>query len=140
MVNDENQFLEAIDCNFPYNDRVAAEDLIKKAATISDEALFAVLFEIVKLPKSASGKKEMQKSLLKTWERVNKSPLAIDLLPLINKKLDGELITVSSVLEVLECIRPYKNSYSALNLVSSLAYDETIEERYDEISKGWSNL
>lgn len=48
----EIQFLDKIDCNFPYHDRQEGVRLIEQAATLSTNALFSVIEELCRIPES----------------------------------------------------------------------------------------
>lgn len=48
----EKEFLELIDCNFPYGDRQRCVELIDRSLSISPNAVFAVVEEICRIPGS----------------------------------------------------------------------------------------
>ncbi len=48
----EKAFLDQIDCNFPYHDRKQCLDLIDQSLSISANAVFAVVAELCRVPKS----------------------------------------------------------------------------------------
>lgn len=53
MTDDsEIQFLDKIDCNFPYHDRQESLRLIEQASTLSTNALFSVVEELCRIPES----------------------------------------------------------------------------------------
>jgi len=47
----EQEFISSIDCNFPYEDIALAKELILQARSISPNAVFMVLHEILRAPK-----------------------------------------------------------------------------------------
>ena len=48
--NTEDDFIDRIDCNFPYHDKKESIRLIEESATFSTNATFTVIEEICRIP------------------------------------------------------------------------------------------
>lgn len=60
----EREFLDRIDCRFPYKNTAAALELIDEAGRISAEAMAGVVYELVHAPRDSQSSKVMRMSLL----------------------------------------------------------------------------
>lgn len=67
IANQEQAFSDKIDCNFPYSDASKAAALIAEARSISTNAEFCVLYEIISPPASEGLPKHTQRQLLAAW-------------------------------------------------------------------------
>lgn len=64
ITNQEQAFSDKIDCNFPYSDASKAVALIAEARSISTNAEFCVLYEIICPPACEGLSKHSQRELL----------------------------------------------------------------------------
>lgn len=130
ITDQEQAFLDTIDCNFPYRDAPKAESLITQARSISANAAFCVLYEIVNAPASAELAKRAQSELLTTWSDNWSSPLAIPIANLTRRVLEGEMLPTDQVLTVMREVAEIQGQYAALAVVSHLAYQVAEESEY----------
>lgn len=137
----ESEFLEAIDCRFPYADREAAQALVEEACGISANAAFAVVDEIVRPPRSAEVAPEVQRDLLDALFARLEHPLVAVVRPLVELRLAGREATVSEGLAALRAIARHPGQYAALGIASLAADDRDGElDRADEaIRSAWAS-
>lgn len=137
----ESEFLEAIDCRFPYADREAALALVDEACCISANAAFAVVDEIVRPPRSAEVSPLVQRELLEVLFARLEHPLVDVIRPLAELQLAGGEATAAEALAALRAIARHPGQYAALGIASLAADDRDGElDRADEaIRSAWAS-
>ena len=136
---EETEFYELIDCEFPYNNRERAIELIDLGISISANASFAVLHELCRPGMGTDVTKETLLDLIAIWvEKVN-HPLAISVVPVARMMAEGKEQPVDEAILLLLEIAPYEGLYAALN-IAYFSCDDTnggMEVAYEEVVDGW---
>ncbi len=131
----EIEFIEGIDSCFPYKNEDECIKLIQKAADISSNASFMVLYEICmgsdKISRSSFEK------LLSNWEASISHPLKNILLNIGQTFIGGETISSKELIKIMEQIAEYSGQYNALNLAYSLSENGDIKNTYNQIVEKW---
>jgi hypothetical protein len=130
ITDKEQAFLDKFDCEFPYHDAAKAEALIFEARSISSNAAFCVLYEIVGPPASAKLPKQTQRDLLAAWIGQSSFPLAAPIADFAKQVLNGEAVTLELGLVLMRKVAAVKGQYAALAVISHLAHQVTEEAEY----------
>ncbi|MCX8998863.1 hypothetical protein NOF55_17265 [Rhizobiaceae bacterium BDR2-2] len=121
-TNQEQVFSAKIDCKFPYLDVSKAAALIAEARSISTNAEFCVLYEIIAPPASERLPKQTQRELLAAWVENATSSLAARIADLANEVIDGGEVPTEKALDKMHEVAATEGQYAALAVVSHLAY------------------
>jgi hypothetical protein len=137
----EQEFIQAIDCCFPYFDEPEWKRLIELGSTISANSGFMVLHEISRPARSANISPEHQKVIASYWATHFQHPLAERIFNVALRLIDGERLKISEVLEHFNEIRKFKGQYNALAIVyfTSDELEDIIENQYEEIIQEWQS-
>ena len=142
ITEKEIEFLDKIDCNFPYLDRKKCVNIINEANSISSNATFSVIDEICRIPQSERTKvtNETLFELLNLVEVSFKHPLKPAIIETAKKMINNELLEIENVISVMNRIREFKGQYAALSILyfSCNDDDEKLEIIYNEIINEWS--
>jgi hypothetical protein len=133
IIEQEQAFLSKIDCKFPYRDASKAAAFIAEAQSISSNAAFCVLYEIVCPPPSIGLPKQTQRELLATWIEYSTFPLAATIADLATPVIGGEGVPTERALAVMREVSSVDGQYAALAVVSHLAYQGVEEADFDLI-------
>lgn len=140
----EQAFSDRIDCNFPYLDASKAAALIAEARSISSNADFCVLYEIVCPPTSDRLPTQRQRELLAAWIENSGSTLAAPIADLARQVIDGGKVATEQALVAMHEIAAIEGQYAALAVVSHLAHAagdgvdcEMIDTLEQQIRKQW---
>lgn len=146
ITDEEQAFLDKIDCKFPYLDASKAAALIEEARSISSNAAFCLLYEIVCPPASEELSKQTQKELLAMWIDNSICPLAVSIANLAGHVLDGKTVPTEQVLIAMREVASFQGQYGALAAISHIAYAgrdgvdcEVIDTLEQEIKTQWNN-
>lgn len=136
---DEQEFIETIDCQFPYDDGGKAEALTKQALAISPNAAFMILHEVVHAPSNVSADAPGRTAALRRLEHSFRHPLAAPLLPVAKRVLRGEHLTPPETIDKLQRIAPFPGQYNALAIVylSCKQRHQAAHETYTSIVSQW---
>jgi hypothetical protein len=130
FTDKEQGFLDKFDCEFPYRDAAKAEALILEAWSISPNAAFCVLYEIVGPPASAILPGPTQTDLLAAWIDKSSFPLAAPIANYAKQVLNGEAVSLELGLVLMRQVAAVKGQYAALAVISHLAYQVAEETEY----------
>lgn len=124
----ETEFIDSIDCNFPYSDIHAATDLITQAGEISTNAIFMVLHEILRAPAHiALPSKELLFSL---WlNEYEDQALYRFMRRCVPAYLKNELVPVGVVVQLIEQLAPHTGQLVLLGLCYFACDDKTGEAK-----------
>lgn len=143
-LNREKAFAEKIDCHFPYHDWSQAASLIEEAWSISENAAFLVLYEIVQPPHSSVLTEKIQTKLSTLWMNGAESSHAKTTGALALRMLAGSKLTFQEVLTTMSDVASSTGRYAALAVLTSLAYSalegdalRTVDEMERQIRKRW---
>ncbi|SCX34658.1 hypothetical protein [Agrobacterium rosae] len=122
ITSREQAFSDKIDCKFPYSNSFQAAALIAEARSISTNAEFCVLYEIVSPPASQRLPKLTQRELLAAWIENAASPLAARIADLASQVIDCGKVPTEKALNEMHEVAVFEGQYAALAVVSHLAY------------------
>lgn len=143
MTNEnEIQFLDKIDCNFPYQDREESLRLIELASTLSTNALFSIVEELCRIsePERPDVSTETLLDLLTlTANRIN-HPLKGLIVETADKMIRREELTVDDVILKMQKVQMYPGQSAALSILyfSCDDKDEKLEPIWDNIISEWN--
>ena len=138
MITDkEIEFLNKIDCNFPYLDRTQCVNIINEANSISSNSSFSVIEEICRMPQSKRTKisKEILFELLYLVERSFEHPLKTIIIETAKKMINNQLLDIDNVISVMNKIREFKGQYAALSILYFSCEDEE-----DKLKIFWNQI
>jgi hypothetical protein len=121
-TDQEQAFSDRIDCKFPYLDASKAAALIAEARSISTNAEFCVLYEIISPPASEGLPKQTQRELLAAWIENASSPLAARIADLASQVINGGKVPTETALDEMHKVAATEGQYAALAVVSHLGY------------------
>jgi hypothetical protein len=122
ITDQEQIFLDKIDCNFPHQNALQAAALITEAWSLSSNAAFCVLYEIVCPPASEEVHKQTQRELLAAWLENSALSLAAAVAEFAKQVLEGEVVSTAQTLQLMGKVASIRGQYAALAVVSHLAY------------------
>jgi len=121
-TDQEQAFSERIDCKFPYLDASQAAALIAEARSISTNAEFCVLYEIISPPASEGLLKRTQRELLAAWIENASSPTAARIADLASQVINSGKVPLGAALDAIHKVAATERQYAALAVVSHLGY------------------
>lgn len=143
MTDDnEIQFLDKIDCNFPYLDRQESLRLIEQASTLSTNALFSIIEELCRIPKSERPNVSIETLLYLLTLTANKvkHPIKGIIIETAGKMIRREELTVDDVILKMQTVQNYPGQFAALSILyfSCDDIDEKLEPIWDNIINEWN--
>lgn len=129
----EIEFIEAIDCKFPYQHEGKWRQIIDLGVSISPNSAFMVLHEICRAPREANVDTVLLQKMLSTWSASFSHPLVEVVLPAASAMIRDELISVEQALSTMKDISHYQHQYNAL-AIPYFACDDT-EGEVDDFHK-----
>ena len=135
----EQEFIESIDFNFPYQDDLKAIELIDQARGISLNASYMVLHEIVRAPNEVSS--TVRKKLYDQWlNGFNHSSLPI-VREAAESLFSGRDLPVSRAIELMEKMASEEGQYCALGIIyfSCDDQDGKADDLYNQIIEKWQS-
>ncbi len=135
----ETEFIEKIDCNFPYHSEPQWQALVKLGASISTNAAYMVLHEICRVPRSKKVTLKSKRAMLEYWGQNFNHPTITSVLRAAEVMIKGEELAVEESMSIMENISAYPNQYNAL----SIAYfacddiDGRADDLYQKIISAW---
>ncbi len=137
----EQDFLNSIDCNFPYDDIEKWKFIIDTAINISDNCIFWIIYELFNIPKSLQWKIEKKKVIF-LLDYINKNITHYSIQNIIylwTKILNWSNISNIEILESMENLKNDKWLYWALSVLYLFWNDNNweIENKYDEVINYW---
>lgn len=139
----EKDFIDIIDCNFPYNDLEKSIELYKLASSISDNAVFILLEESVRIPKNLMltvDKWKIKKFLIYVLENY-KHKLLKDIIDVSLNVIDDIKNNESYILSLMNELKEFEWLYWALNILYFSINDISwlIDIKYNEVIEKWNN-
>jgi hypothetical protein len=140
MMN-EIEFIDGIDCKFPFDDMAACKRLIKQALSISSNAAFMILHEIARAPRGKKVSVERLYEILEVWDQEFEHPLKSLLIGITHTMLKNQDLPVEDVLSAMDEIAKYRYEYSALNIAyfSCDDIDNIVDDKWQSIVNNWEN-
>jgi hypothetical protein len=143
MTNDkETQFLDKIDCNFPYQDRQESLRLIEQASGLSTNALFSIIEELCRIPESERpnvSTETLLDLLTLTANKIN-HPLKELIVETADKMIRRQELTVDDVILKMQTVQKYPEQFAALSILYFSCDDkvEKLEPIWDKIISEWN--
>jgi hypothetical protein len=138
----EKEFMDEIDCNFPYCDKEKCLKLIDKAIAISSGAVYSVVYELCNVP--FSEKEQVSSSylleLLEVTNKIFSHPIKDLIFNVAGRVIQDETLSAGECISLMESIRRFPKEYEALNILWACCYDEQgqMETVYEDIVNEWS--
>lgn len=136
----EVEFINQIDCRFPYTDEAVAFALVDQAARISVNACFMIGEELCRPPISVNAPAEMRLAILLRLRSAFQHPLRDRVLDAAEAAIRGQVVNSRDALAILQEAGQYRGQYCALNIVcaccGSTGEDE-IQSEYESIVQRW---
>ena len=140
--DNEIQFLDRIDCNFPYLNRQESLRLIEQASTLSTNALFSIMEELCRIPESERPNVSIDTllDLLNLTANRIKHPIKDIIVETAGKMIRREELTVDDVILKMQTVRKYPGQFAALSILyfSCDDIDEKLEPVWDNIINEWN--
>ncbi len=138
----ESDFISLIDCRFPYHDSAEAERLIARGCSISPNAAFMVVDELVRVPASATVTPETRLALLQQVDAHFEHPLKDLVLAVAAQSIRGTGLSLPQAIANMHAIAPFPNQYCALSVVYSSANEpwEEVDSLFNQIVERWSAI
>ncbi len=135
----EEEFLNSIDCRFPYENESQWRALIHQGKEISENASFGVLEEISRKPFGNKVSEKEQLIMVNVWEIENKHSLAKPVIEAAKAIIKNEPLSVERALELLSQVQTFHNLYCALNIISFACDDVEglADKKWQEIVNSW---
>jgi hypothetical protein len=135
----EEEFLNSIDCRFPYEDEHKWRALILQGKNISDNASFGVLEEIARKPYGNPVNEIEQLTMVDVWAKENNPPLVQPVIEAARAIITNNVLSVGRVLELMSEVQAYRNQYCALNIIYFACDDveNLVDQKRQEIVERW---
>jgi hypothetical protein len=135
----ETEFIESIDCQFPYDAEEKWRSLIEQGARISPNAAFMVLHELCRPPSGVLVYPHAIEAMLKHWCQQFEHPLVEAVLPAAEAMIKGKGLPADACMEIMRSVAAYQDQYNAL-AIPYFACDDTegkVDEFYQAIIANW---
>lgn len=136
----EKEFNDLVSCRFPYQEPERWKALIDRAQCISTNAMFIALYEICRPPRGALVLPEKQREMLAYWRARIDHPLAETIAYCARSMIDGKLLPVDRIMQIMSMISGHVGQYGALSIAYFSCDDvhATIEPHYQKIIADWN--
>lgn len=136
----EIEFVEAIDCRFPYHRPIRWRRLVAQAPRISGNAAFMVVHELCRPPRSAKATFAERKIVFDHLSRRFRHPLLSALRSLIITLMRGESVSVSTAAAAMRKVAHYPGQFSCLSICYFSCYDRSgrLDSLYESILESWN--
>lgn len=137
----EAAFIEQIDCQFPYGKPLLWRRLSAQAARISPNAVFMVVHEVCRLPRSNDVPERQAVAILAHLRRRSRHPLFRIIDVAVRAYVAGLELRESKANSLMRKVAAYPNQYNALAICYLCANDRSgrLDRTYNEIVAKWSN-
>ncbi|WP_018342825.1 hypothetical protein [Cytophaga aurantiaca] len=141
--NKEQEFIDKIDCRFPYQNRKKCFDLINEAIALSPNAVFSVIEEICRIPSDERNSTSTFFLIELLTDIRNKfdHPLKEMILSVAQKMVQEEDIDVDDAISKMLVIKNYTGQYAALSILYCSCDDihGKLEPVWKSIRHHWHN-
>lgn len=139
-MREEAEFIEAIDCRFPYGDPALAAWLIDEACANSSNAAFMVAHELSRRPRSSSAADAVCLTLLDRLCERRIHPLKDSVLAVARRMVRRDPVRFDECRVLMDRIAAYPGEFNALAIVYFSCEDaeaEAVDHICDAIVEGW---
>jgi hypothetical protein len=136
----EEEFVNAVDGNFPFRHRVKWRALSSKAARISPNAAFMVLHEVCRLPVPRNVTLAERPEIIAHLKRRFRHPALRVIRPAMLSYLGGNRLRPSTAAALMHRLEPHVGQYNALIICHYSADDRqgALERTHRSIVQAWS--
>ena len=139
----EKDFLELIDCNFPYNETEKWLKLIDVSLSISNNCVFNIIYELINIPYGLK-RITLKKNIAMYLDYIDKNfshELKETILTLAKEVLKWKKVEISDILKRMDVVKKYNWENWALNILYMSWNDKDwkLEKKYNWIIKYWKN-
>jgi len=138
----EQNLIDKIDCNFPYNDKIESSKLISESFHYSPNATYTIIEELARIP--IDKKEEVTKSrLLELVDEIDRQfdhqlkPIILNFTKLL---INEEEIQIDNALNLMNQISKEKGLWGALAIAYDACEDQEnkLDNRFNEIRDQWN--
>jgi hypothetical protein len=135
----ESEFIEGIDCRFPYRRSTEWRRLSARAARISSNAAFMVLHEACRPPRSVELGAAQATEVVRHLRRRFRHPLLRVLAPAVQAHISGLVLRPSKAASLMRKVAAYPDQYNALALCYLSADDRAgvLDRIYNTVVSKW---
>ena len=137
----ESGFIQSIQCNFPYHDRLRAMEIVGMACSISPNAAFAVADEVSRPPYGEVPDPAICFDVLAYLESNLQHPLTKPVIELARLLVAGGqgAVSVEDSVRVLRQVEPFPGQYNALSIAYFAAddIDGIADAEHSRIRAAW---
>lgn len=135
----ESEFIEKIDCRFPYRRPMEWRRVSARAARISSNAAFMVVNETCRPPRSVELAPNLANTILRHLRRRFRHPLFRVMEPAIRAHISGRDLRPSTAASLMRKVAAYPNQYNALALCYFSADDSagSLDLIYNQVVSHW---
>jgi phosphate uptake regulator len=124
----ETDFIERVECNFPYDNFDLASEIISQAGDVSQNAVYLVLHEILRAPPTI--KPQAKELFLQMWQTdYEDDPIFRFIHRCIPAYMKQELVSVDIVVKLIEQMATHTGQIYALSLLYFACDDVTGEAK-----------
>ena len=136
----EAEFIQQIDCCFPYKAPLKWKRLVTQAARMSPDAAFMVVHELCRPPRSVSVTYAAREIILEHLGKRFHHPLLSALRPLILTFMRGERVSVSTAAAAMRRVARYRSQHNMLAICYFSCNDRNgcLDGLYESIVVKWS--
>lgn len=136
----EEEFIDAVDCRFPYRQEAQAHRLIAEACAISSNAAFMVVHELARRPQGSPADDSTCLALLERLSDRFEHPLRDAVIGVARRMITGDQLQVQECVELMRAVARHRDQFNALAVVYFSCEDagmETGDQLRDEIVGVW---
>lgn len=137
----ENEFIANIDCRFPYDSPRKWRRLIRIAREISPNAVFMIIHELCRPPRSSSALATTRLHVYRCIQQRFRHPLLTRLDTLVSAVISGSSVPVGTAGAAMRQVARYRDQYNAL-AICYFSCDDRLgrnEALYDAITSEWNH-
>jgi hypothetical protein len=133
------KFISSIDCCFPYSNPKKARALAEQSLKISPNAVFMVIHELARLPKSKRSSQAERLAVLEFIEERFVHPLSGLTASLTRRMIMKKKTSVQQAVRSIEMIKNFPRCYDALNIAyfANDSANQLVDRAYDAVKKNW---
>jgi hypothetical protein len=137
----EEEFINSIDCKFPYYDKSAWTKIVEQGCKLSSNSAFAVLHEICRPPFGEQITPAQLMEIANYWQQHFTHPLVPIVFNAACKMIKDQELPVEDVIEAMKKIAIHQNEYCALAILYFSCNDAEgkLEEVCETITSNWSS-
>ena len=135
----ESEFIEQVDCRFPYGRPLDWRRLSAQAARVSPNAAFMVLHEICRVPRSVVVSPALASAMVRHWRRRFRHPLCRVLAPVVQAYVGGVALRPAQAARLMRKVAAYPDQYNALALCYFSAEDRAgaLDRLFETVTSTW---